>query len=210
MNFLKSGFGDPLQEYTGTFRFWLSPGKGANVVFLDDEPQRFLEHNIQISGKWGNTFVCRMNLVEDDPDVRCPLCEAGDRPSEVGALTIIDRTEWTGKKGNSGKDTKKLYMATRKTQNALEWWKEQLGGSFKNHEFAVFRNEKTDPRVGNQFNHIGVIDLEKTFPDKKEPEDLLIFPYEEMFTAPTMAEMNAVVKKLNFKPDYENEKPVSY
>lgn len=143
-----------------TRRFWLSaPGgrgfkKGdnqADIIFLDDEVPVLMEHHIQIDGKWGNTFTCRLNI---PGETYCPLCATGDKAYTAAFYPIIDRREYTSMKGTDKekqvRDQIRLLVAKPGTMKVLRQFQSRMKG-LKGKEFAVTRTEKTEANVGNVF-----------------------------------------------------------
>lgn len=164
------------------FRFRIPTGANTSVTFLDgdltddgvlDIPM-YHEHQIHMNGRWDNWFVC----VQDEGS--CPLCEGGDEPALVGALTIIDHSEWKDKKGNMHKDERKLFIAKFATIQMLQVLATKRGG-LTGCTFDVYRSsEKRSPNVGTTFDF-----TEKHTPTglkKKYKDDATPYDYEEVLT----------------------------
>lgn len=139
------------------WRFWLkAPGtKGfkegdnvADIIFLDDEVPVIYEHHLQIDGKWGNFFTCLTN----QPGVEyCPLCDAGDKPYEAAFYPIIDRREYSSRKGDKVyKDQIRLLVAKPTTIKQLRIFQAKLK-TLKGREFNVTRTGREESNVGNTF-----------------------------------------------------------
>lgn len=141
-------------------RFWLKApgGKGfhkgensADIIFLDDDVPVLSEHHIQIDGKWGNTFTCRLNL---EGETVCPLCEMGDKPYTAAFYPIIDRTKYTSMAGTDKErqvtDQIRLLVAKPTTMKQLRIYQAKMKG-LKGKEFNITRTDKTEPNVGNTF-----------------------------------------------------------
>lgn len=133
------------------FRFFMKAGGEAAITFLDggivdgalDVPY-YYEHFVKIGGK-PHQFVCTN---DSEP---CPLCEGGDEPAFVGALTIIDHTQFTDKNGNAHKDQKRLFVAKRGTLKMLTKLALKRDG-LRGCTFDVSRTGDKDPAVGNVFD----------------------------------------------------------
>jgi len=176
------------------FRFYLPTGADTSVTFIDgdlndegilDIPM-FHEHQVHMNGHWRNWFVC----VQDEES--CPLCEGGDEPALVGALTIIDHSEWKDKQGNEHKDERKLFIAKFSTIQKLQNMATKRKG-LAGCTFDVFRSsDSKSPNVGDQFDFTEKHTkggLKKKFKDAAEAYD-----YEEVLTYLPAAEL----RKLGF------------
>lgn len=149
------------QEAGRMWRFWMPDGEDRRITFLDGEVDAeglldvpmFHEHTIRVNGNWEH-FVC---TAEVDPSQPCPLCEAGDRPSLVGVLTVIDHSEHKVQKGpNAGKvivNTRKLFVAKRNTIKILTKLAVKRGG-LAGCTFDVSRTGDKEASVGNQFDFV--------------------------------------------------------
>lgn len=166
MSFLKTGFShfqtieDEVEKKQAErearggdiFRFWMKPDKDTRIIFLtgqqDGEDIPIIEeHNLKLNGQWGNTFTCLKAIGEE-----CPLCDAGDRPSTVGFLLVIDRSEYTSKSnGKTYKDNLKVYPATFGTLKTLKKIAAKSERGLKGVEFEVGRSSSKAARCGDQF-----------------------------------------------------------
>jgi hypothetical protein len=146
-------------------RFFLGNEKEGQITFLDgklddkgilDVP-RFFEHFIRIGNK-PETFVC---TAEIDQTVPCPICEAGDKASLVGVLTVIDHTPYTVTKGPSAgktfKNRRKLFVAkegTLKILNTLAKKPERNGLAGCTFDVSRGPKSKNPPAVGDTFDFV--------------------------------------------------------
>lgn len=149
------------QEAGKLWRYRMPVGVDRRITFLDGDLDKdglldismFHEHTIRINGGYEN-FVCTAEIDQSQP---CPLCEAGDRPSLVGVLTVIDHSEHVIQKGpNAGKvlkDQKKLFVAKMTTIKILTKKAEKLG-TLAGCTFDVFRTTDKSPAVGDQFDFV--------------------------------------------------------
>lgn len=141
------------------FRFWLEADKTISVTFVDGgltdkgvlDCFMYREHQLFLNGKWTNWYVC---TAEQEP---CPICETGDDPSLVGVFTIIDHSEFKGKKAIY-KDTPKLFVAKRGTLKQLQIEATKRGG-LSGCTFDVTRSSTEKPNVGDMFSFTVKTDL---------------------------------------------------
>lgn len=169
------------EEQGKAFRFWLEEGEqNVMITFVDGNlvqtaagmvllPPRYFEHNLKLNGRWGNHFVCPEKTVPGQ-GYKCPICEAGDRPSLVALFTIIDHRTFTGKENKVYKDTVKLFVANAQAFEQLNMLAQKVGG-LAGSRWSVSRAGDKSPRTGNSF-----------FPEGKKPVEELTkeFMYEQV------------------------------
>lgn len=185
------------------FRFFIPTDTETAVTFLDgdlndeniiDIPM-YYEHQVHQGGHWRNWYVC---LSEEES---CPLCEGGDDPSLVGALTIIDHTEWKDKQGNMHKDERKLFIAKYGTIQTLQKMAEKRGG-LAGCTFDVYRgSDKKSPNVGDTFDFTEKHTAKGM--EKKYGEQAAPFDYEEVLPyvpAPQLRKMGFGVTAVGGEP----------
>lgn len=135
------------RKSNSVFRFWMPKATTTRIVFLDDNPPVYDEHNLQINGSWKNWFTCKKQFGE-----QCSICDGGTYAYTAGAYTILDGTEWTDKKGTVHKDEKKLYIAKMDTLKKLKQMSAKRGGL----RGCVFEVTRTDgdksPGTGDMFD----------------------------------------------------------
>lgn len=149
------------QEAGRLWRFRMQEGADRQITFLDgdlnddgllDVPM-FHEHTVRVNGSWEN-FVCTADVDESQP---CPLCEAGDRASLVGVMTVIDHSKHIVQKGqNAGKviqNTRRLFVAKMNTLKLLTKIAAKRGG-LAGCTFDVSRTGDKSPAVGDQFDFV--------------------------------------------------------
>lgn len=144
-------------------KFYIKADNQANITFVDGNLYEgilenvFYEHNITPPGgkpgKDTKSYVC-IGEAEADEGKECPLCADGDTPRHVVALTVIDHSEYTDKKGVVHKDQKKLFLATDKTQKKLELEATTRNGLSGAKYIATRSNEAFEPRVGGTFTFL--------------------------------------------------------
>lgn len=144
-------------------RYWMRDGEKRRIMFLDDNPFCFWEHNTKnpVTGKWDRYTICpRKNGISDD----CPDCDNEQWPSFIGYFTVVtlDPVEFKSKK--DGKTirlewTKRLYGAkagsTRKPGvlhklRRLKDRKDGLVGTI----WDVYRDGDMSPSIGNDFEFV--------------------------------------------------------
>jgi hypothetical protein len=69
-----------------TRRFWMPPGSEKVLIFLDDEPFVFWEHNLKLNGSWRNWFTCLAPM-----GMECPLCKLADTTWEKVKRRALQR-----------------------------------------------------------------------------------------------------------------------
>ena len=152
-------------EYGRLRRFYIGYNEDTQITFLDgklDEDgildcPRYMEHKIRIGAKWRN-FTC---TAEIDTTMPCPICEAGDKASLVGVLSVIDHSTYTVKQGpNAGKvytNQRKLFVAkegTIKQLNKLAVKPERNGLAGCTCDVSRGAENKHAPGVGDTFDFV--------------------------------------------------------
>jgi len=179
------------------YRFWLKGGTDALVTFIDNPvhplgyemPVTMMEHQLKINNDWRNWFTCLRD--EDDPSIKCPLCEAGDTPSLVAVYTIIDHSEWTDKKNNLHKDEMKLFVCKAAVQKVLLKAEKKKDG-LRGWQVEVTRSSGDALNTGDQF------DFERRFTEeefeKKYGMPLPEAPdYQKLFAPKSPEELQKVI-----------------
>lgn len=181
-------------NWKGPRRFWLKKDSSRQVLFCDDSCLKFHEHNLKLGGKFGNYYTCigAKALVDDETSEikkpACPICEAGDKPSYVGAFTVKDLTGYTTAAGEEkGKGEKQLLVAKFYTLQVLEkQWEKREG--LQGVIFEVSRTSiNTAPSVGN------IWDFEKKI-EAGQISDAKPFNYKELFAPKPIEEMKNVAQ----------------
>lgn len=151
-----------------TWRFFLKESEEARITFVDGDlietevgkilaPPRYYEHNLQINGKWGNTYVCPEKTMPD-AGYHCPICAGGDRPSLVALFTIIDHREVKGKNDKVYKDSKRLLVAKPNSMEILAKIAVKRGG-LAGCTFDVSRMGENSAAIGSMFDFVEKNDL---------------------------------------------------
>lgn len=148
-----------------TRRFWMKNGTDREITFIDGAsidfngqkiptPIQYQEYNLNMNGHWRNWFT---RPTDDSQDF---LKEMGHRASKVAALTVIDHSEWTDRKGVVHKDEVTLYVLKRSSTV----WKQierfyQTHGSLEGQKFRISRMGDKSPGAGSLLEHIGASDV---------------------------------------------------
>lgn len=130
-------------------RFWQQKDASAKIIFIDTPAFFFSEHNLEISGHFGNFFTCLNDFDE------CPLCLDGDNPRYVVAGTIIDTSSYEGKDGNVYKNQKKLFVALGEARKNTLKQAAKRDGDLSYCIYELSRGSATtDPNTGRDFEFI--------------------------------------------------------
>jgi len=167
-------------------RFWLPEGTKftKNILFLDEKPFGYYEHELKLNGKWGNYFTCLKG------SGRCPLCEIGERPSFIGMLTCVDLTGYEDENGvRKGKNRVMLFPAKMDTLELLKMRRNTNGLALC--AYSVTRLGDKSPRVGNDFVFVKKVNnlVETKIPDLKDAKP---FDYREVTKPHTIDELEKV------------------
>jgi hypothetical protein len=145
--------------------YWLPYNGDGQITFLDGtldgdgilEIPRFYQHSIQV-GSGRESFVCTGEI---DTSTPCPLCAAGDKPSLVGVMTVIDHSQYTVTKGpNAGKvykNQRRLFVAKEGTLASLQKLAakpERNGLALCTFDVSRGPENKRPPGVGDTFDFV--------------------------------------------------------
>ena len=183
------------------WRFFVTPGKDAQITFLDGKLDEdgmldipvWYEHNIRLNGE-RETYACTAGKDQSQP---CPLCEMGDKPAFVGVMTVIDHTPHTILNGpNKGKviqNTRKLFVAKRLTIKLLTKYAIKRGG-LAGCTFDVSRPDEKNAAVGESFDFVQKFEKLSEIAAKwsLKLEDVQPANYEEEFTFRTPEQLIAL------------------
>ena len=131
-----------------TPRFFLKKGAefAKHIMFVDDRPFGYYEHELKINGRWGNYFTCLKGTS------RCPLCEAGIKNYYIGLLTIVDFEGYEDSKGIRHKNLVRLFAAKMDTLDILKYKKQNHGLALCIYKVARLGDKA--PRVGDNFDFV--------------------------------------------------------
>lgn len=150
------------------FRYWMAVGTEGSITFIDGDlspegyllPVRFYEHNLYLSGKWGNHFVCPQHT-NPESGQKCPICESGDRPDLVALFTVIDHRLSKSKDGTKTyQNQRRLFVVKQGTYellNKIAIKRNGLAGA----TFDVARMTDKEPNVGSMFDFTVKTDIEE-------------------------------------------------
>jgi hypothetical protein len=96
-------------------RFWMPKESQKDLIFLDDEPFVYDEHQWEEGGNWRNWCTCGGVI-----GLSCNGCDAGHKSYLAAAYTVVDCSKWTDKEGNEHRYTKRLYVAKTTTWEIIE------------------------------------------------------------------------------------------
>ena len=178
-------------------RLWMPKESSKKVIFLDDNPFRFYEHQLYLNGSWQNWFTC---LKQGETSRECPLCKMDDNPYYVGMYTIVDMSEYFDKKGNQHKNELRIFAAKIDTMKLLKLKKERMG-SLVGCKFEISRVGEKSPSVGNNFEYVEKLTMEQV--DELVNKDrgaqkleVKPFAYEEIFAPPSEESLLTVVRRI--------------
>ena len=166
-------------------RFYLPPQKDSKVIFLDDDPPIIEEHQLKINGRWTNWFTCRKMLGE-----RCIICdELGDSPYTIGFYTILDLSEYQNKKGETVKNTIKIFAPKFKALQMIKRASQKRGG-LTHWVCDIYRSAPDAFNVGDVFEW-----EEKTDADaiKQLNPDAEVANYAEILAPKTNEELKKIL-----------------
>lgn len=149
-------------------RFWMPDGSEKRLLFLDEEPFMFHEHNFQRDGHYRNWEICQVKNGLGDS---CEHCDNENWSYLVGYFTVIDLTpyEFVSKRGeNKGKTIrvewgKRLYGAKAGSKrkpgvlHKLRRLQDRKGG-LTGTIWLVSRDGDMSPNVGSDFDFDGRIE----------------------------------------------------
>jgi len=175
MGWFNTGFESSSHAYDyddsnkGPRRFWMPPETQKRVIFLDDDPTTFWEHNFKHKGSWKNWEPCKKRNRMDD---NCALCERypDRKPSFIGLLSVISMTPWESKQGREFCYGRELFAAKLGGKDKpgvlkkLERMKKQHGG-LTGCVFDIYRSGGKTESVGDEF----------TLVEKIAPKDIAAF-----------------------------------
>lgn len=174
-------------------RFWLtSNGADEKIIFVDDAPMNYREHEFAIGGDWKNRRhkTCLSETGDHDPR-SCPSCAADNRGYSASALTIIHICEYKGRDGKMVRNPLRLFVAKTQAVKILAKHAEKLNGDLTGCVFEVSRTGEKSPSVGDMFTFVERVKLNdpkvlKRLGYDKPPKP---YNYEEVLKAETAQEM---------------------
>ncbi len=158
-----------------TRNFFIRDGEEARIRVLSDEPTGIKDHYIKGKGY----LTCAEGFHEQG----CPLCAAGDRPSNRFIFQVFDPREYTDKNDIVHKDEVKIWRVGIKLLRLLKL-KEKRYGPLDTYNIDVTRLGTGNNTTYSIDIDIDSIDKEFTLPAGQELYDLNIAleprPYDEL------------------------------
>ncbi len=193
MVWYKQGWDNIPKEGEGRMvsRFFLKPEEERIVIFIDNEPFCFWEHELYLNNQ-RVYYTCIKGL-----ESRCPLCEkTSSRRYYAGAFTILDLTEWTDKTGKIHSISKKLLIAKQRFLYKLSKQVAKRNGKLSGCKFSLLRTDGNAPRTGDNIEFIERVDLTKFDAELIKP-----FEYVKLFEPRKVEFLDEVVKELENQID---------
>jgi len=147
------------QQAADVDRFYVKEEQKAQVVFIDDDPFTFHEHQYYKEGDRG-VVTCMARIYPERP-VCCQ--KLGDKSAYlVGYMTVLDCTSYPSKKDPSKvyQYGLKLFPAKVGTLELLKRKREE-NTSLVNRKCDIFRDRGKTPNVGNEFTFKDEIPADK-------------------------------------------------
>lgn len=149
----------------GPRRYWMPADTEKRVIFLDDVPTTFWEHNFKHGGNWRNWEPCKFRNKMDDS---CAVCDRypDRKPSFIGMLSVINLTTWQSRDGKEFCYGRELFVAKLGGKDKpgvlkkLERLKKQHGG-LTGCIFDIYRSGGKTESVGDEFTLVEKIDPKK-------------------------------------------------
>lgn len=191
------------EEMGKLWRFWLEKGETGEITFVDGmldkqynalNPPRFYEHSLFMNNKVSQ-YICP-EKTDPGSGQKCPLCAGGNRASLVAVFTVIDHRPYKTKNDVIIKDSRKLFVCTGKTLEALNATAIALkGNGLAGRRFSVTRGKTEQAiRVGETFVALD-----------KEPLDELKVKYIRTFERTKDGKKEKVTENAFTVADYEKE-----
>jgi hypothetical protein len=146
-------------------RIWMPAGATRDLVFVDDAPFTFDEHNAKINGNWRNWITCLAPVTEEG-DPGCCTVLGKDTRYRVSMLTVVDTSKWTDKKGQVRQYEVKVLPAKFKTSQKLDRKMSDLakdGKTIVGRLYKVTRETDKSPAVGDDYEYTRDVDMAKLF-----------------------------------------------
>jgi hypothetical protein len=146
----------------GPRRFWMPSEATRRIIFLDENPVTYWEHNFKLNGNWRNWEPCKKRNKQDNS---CALCERYPDvfPSFVGILSIINMTAWESRKGREINFKRELLVAKLGGKDKpgilkrLERKKKEHG-RLRGAIFDVYRSGAKVESVGDEYTMIEMVE----------------------------------------------------
>lgn len=166
-HWFETGYGGAEREQekrdigSGPKRWYLGEGKTKDLVFVDDSPFCFDEHQWKTeSSKFPNFAACVAKIVQDG----CSGCTTrGVQKAEyTGHLTSVDISGYTNKDGKEIKYELVEFCPKLKVMNKLKMRK-QTKGSLIGQMYSVSRTDRNAPNTGDDFDFIRDVKMDELY-----------------------------------------------
>lgn len=172
-------------------RYWMKNGTDEKIIFIDDSPQNFREHEFAIGGDWKNRAHKTCLTKTGDQDAKnCPYCAADNRGYFASALTVIHLCSYKSRDGKEVKNPLRLFVAKTQAVKILGKHAEKLGNDLSGCVFEVSRTGDKSPSVGDLFTFVERVKLNdlkvlKRLGFEKAPKP---YNYDEVFASTSKQE----------------------
>jgi hypothetical protein len=193
MSWMNTGFDSMESAYEGIpksggggKRFWMPPRTEKKLLFIDEDPSTFWEHQFFFNGSWKNWEPCH---VRNKIGPICPICDSiksMSRPSYpkfVGLFTVIDMTAWFTKKDKIEINfNRKIWCANMGSKDKPGVLKKMeriraKHGRLKGLVFDVYRSGDKTESCGDEFTVDQELSVEATDKAIEELRDKMVPPY---------------------------------
>ena len=165
------------------------------------------EHQVRVDGDWRNWFTCLAPLGK-----ACPICDSGDKPSQVAVFTVIDHRKWTDRDKKERQHEKRLYVV--KTRSSTYGAIQKMVANYdtmRGFRITIDRKGDKSPNIGNVITKFEKVDVdemaeklnwEKKFAEKNG--DLQPYNYLELFEPGTPEQYRRIVGGAANSPSRED------
>lgn len=143
-------------------RWWMRPGDTKQIVFLDDNPVCFEEHQWKVADSKFPNFATCLNKISQEP---CPACapKSGVQKADyTGHLTAVDIDGYKTKDKEVKFELVEFGPKLRAMQKLKN--KKNTKGSLIGQLYTVTRTDENSASTGDDFEHIRAANLEALYP----------------------------------------------
>lgn len=140
-------------------RWWMAPGTQKQLVFVDDTPVCFDEHQWRTPDSKFPSFAACTAKISQEPCVGC-TSKGVQKADYSGHLTIVDITGYKNKKGEEVKYQLVEMAPKLKAMNKLKF-KKASKGTMMGQLYTVTRTDENAPSTGDDFDFIRDSDMSK-------------------------------------------------
>lgn len=198
MSWMKTGYNamDNAYEHVpksrGPRRVWMPPEHTTRVLFLEDDPTCYWEHQFFYNQTFKNWEPCKKNNgIDEKGGPVCPICESikvmskPSYPSFIGLHSVIVMTPFFTKKDNVEINfTRQIYaskMGSKEKPGILQklYRLKAKHGRMKGLCFDIYRSGAKTESCGDEFEIVSEYTVEPKQGAINELRDQLIPPYLE-------------------------------